>query len=92
MNYDAILAVLPDREEDAKSMREIAQAMGWDISSHAGWIREQRKLARILRILIKWGFAACDQRQEKEGRKFCHNVYWKTKLASRSEDSKILAS
>lgn len=60
MNYEPILAVLPDNKEDAKSMREIALAMSLDISSHASWIREQRMLARVLRILIKWDWAACD--------------------------------
>jgi hypothetical protein len=77
MNYEPILAVLPDSKEDDKSMKEIVQEMGLDISSHTSWIREQRTLARILRILIKWGWAACDRRQGNDGHKFWHNVYWK---------------
>jgi hypothetical protein len=80
MNYETILAVLPDSKADAKSMKEIANAMGLEISSHAGWIREQRTLARVLRMLIKRGFAACDRRQGIEGRKIWHNVYWKTEV------------
>jgi hypothetical protein len=70
MNYEPIIAVLPDSKEDAKSMKEIAQAMGLDISSHSSWIREQRTLARVLRILIKWGWADCDRRQGSDGHKF----------------------
>lgn len=81
MNYNAILAVLPESQEDAMSMKEIAREMGLEISSHAGWIREQRTLARVLRILIKWGWAACDRRQGSDGHKLWHNVYWKTELA-----------
>jgi hypothetical protein len=91
MNYEPLLAVLPDNKEDAKSMKEIAQAMGLDISSHASWIREQRTLARVLRILIKWGWAACDRRQGNDGHKFWRNVYWKTELANQSENSKLFS-
>lgn len=80
MNYETILAILPDSKADAKSMKEIANAMGLEISSHARWIREQRTLARVLRMLIKRGFAACDRRQGNEGRKIWHNVYWKTEV------------
>jgi len=32
MNHDIILAVLPDRKNDAKSLKEIANEMGLDIS------------------------------------------------------------
>ncbi len=53
MNYETLLAIFPDNKEDAESMKETAQAMGMDTSSHASWIREQRTLAGILRILIK---------------------------------------
>lgn len=85
MNYEPILAVLPDNKEDAKSMKEIAQAMGLDISSHASWIREQRTLARVLRILIKWGWAACDRRQGNGVDKLWHNVYWKVDVFASAE-------
>ncbi len=71
------MAVLPESKEDAKSLREIAQAMGLGISSHANWIREEKILARVLRILIKWGWAACDRRQGDGGDKLWRNVYWK---------------
>jgi hypothetical protein len=91
MNYEPLLAVLPDSKEDAKSRKEIALAMGLDISSHASWIREQRTLARVLRILVKWGWAACDRRQRNEGLKFWCNVYWKTEIASQSENSKLFS-
>jgi sugar diacid utilization regulator len=33
MNHEEVLAVLPDCKEEAKSIKEIAQAMGLDISS-----------------------------------------------------------
>jgi len=33
MNHDDILAVLPDRREEAKSIKDIAQAMGLEITS-----------------------------------------------------------
>lgn len=81
MNPEAVLAVLSDNKEDAKSMKEIAQAMGLEISTHTDWIRTQRILARVLRTLIKWGFVARDKRQSDNGRKFWHNAYWKTELA-----------
>jgi hypothetical protein len=29
MNHEEVLAVLPDSKEEAKSIKEIAQAMGW---------------------------------------------------------------
>ncbi len=85
MNYEMVLAVLPDSKDDAKSMREIAQAMDLAIFTHTDWLRTQRTLARVLRILIKWGWAACDHRQRNEGCKFWHNVYWKTELASQKD-------
>lgn len=88
MNPEAILAVLPDNKEEAKTLKEIAQAMGLDISSHTDWIRTQRTLARVLGILIKWGLVAYDQRQSKEGRKLWHNAYWKTELAGRADGSR----
>jgi hypothetical protein len=65
MNYEPLLAVLPDNKEDAKSMKEIALALGLDISSHASWIREQRTLARVLRILIKWGLGGLRPKTRK---------------------------
>jgi len=34
MNHDDVLAVLPDSKEEAKSIKEIAQAMGPEISSY----------------------------------------------------------
>lgn len=53
MNYETLLAVLPDDKEDAEAMKEIAYAMWLNTSPHASWIREQRTLAGILRILVK---------------------------------------
>ena len=37
MNHEEVLAVLPDRREEAVSIREIAQAMGLEISSYIDW-------------------------------------------------------
>jgi hypothetical protein len=73
-------------------MKEIAMAMGLDISSHASWIRERRTLARVLRILIKWGWVACDRRQGNNVLKFWCNAYWKTELANQSEDAKPISA
>jgi hypothetical protein len=87
MNPDAVMAVLPDNKEKAKSLKEIAHAMGLDTSSHTDWIRTQRTLARVLRTLIKWGLVACGQRQSDNGKKFWHNAYWKTELARQEEGS-----
>lgn len=90
MNPDAVLAVLPDSKEEAKSLREIALAMSLDISTHTDWIRAERSLARVLRILIKWGWVARDKRQSAEGQKFWHNAYWKTELASHTDGCKAV--
>ena len=38
MNHEEVLAVLPDRREDAKSIKEIAQAMGLEVSSYVDWV------------------------------------------------------
>ena len=38
MNQEAILAVLPDSKDDAKSLKEIAHEMGLDITSYVDWI------------------------------------------------------
>ena len=46
MNHGMVLAALPNREEEAKSMKEIAQAIGLEISTHSNWIRAERRLAR----------------------------------------------
>ena len=58
MNHEAVLAVLPNTESDAKSLKEIAEALGIDIIKYADWIRVSRNLARVLRILIKRGWVA----------------------------------
>ncbi len=81
MNPEAVLAVLPDSKEEAKSLKEIALAMGLEISTHTDWIRAERSLASVLRTLIKWGWVARDKRQSDNGQKFWNNTYWKTKLA-----------
>ncbi len=78
MNPESVLAALPDNKEEAKSLKEIAQAMGLEVSTHTDWIRAERNLARILRTLIKWGWVARDWRQSDNGQKFWHNAYWKT--------------
>jgi len=80
MNHEAILAVLPDSKDDAKSLKEIAKAMGLEISSYVDWVRVERRLSSSLRALTRWGCVACDRRQREEGHKFWYNAYWKTDL------------
>ena len=45
MNHGTVLAALPNHEGEAISMKEIAQAIGLEISTHADWIRAERRLA-----------------------------------------------
>lgn len=78
MNHDAILAVLPDCRDDAKSLKEIAQDMGLELNSYSDWIRAERRLSSSLRSLARWGWVASDRRQLEEGHKFWYNAYWKT--------------
>ena len=49
MNQEAILAVLPDSKDDAKSLKEIANEMGLDITAYVDWIRVERRLSSSLR-------------------------------------------
>ena len=81
MNHEAVLAVLPDSREEAKSIKEIADAMGLKISSYVDWVRTELRSVRALGALMKWGWVDCDERQKEEGHKFWYNAYWKTDLA-----------
>jgi hypothetical protein len=72
------------------SMRDIAEAMGLEVTSYIDWIRAERGLARSLRSLIKWGWVACERRQRDDGHKFWYNAYWKTELAMHADDSKSI--
>ena len=81
MDHESLLVVLPDSQAEAKSMKEIAQSMGMEVSTHTDWIRAERRLARSLRALIKWGWVARDKRQNEDGHMFWYNAYWKTELA-----------
>jgi hypothetical protein len=81
MNHEAVLAVLSKSKEEAKSIKEIAQAMGLETTSYVDWVRAERRLVRALGSLIKWGWVAYDERQREEGHKFWYNAYWKTELA-----------
>jgi hypothetical protein len=81
MSHEAVLAVLPSSESEAKSLKEIAKALGMEITPYADWIKASRNLARVLRILIKWGWVARVRRQRTDGHKFWYNVYWKTNPA-----------
>jgi hypothetical protein len=78
LNHEAVLAVLPDSKEESVSIREIAQAMGLEISSYVDWVRAERRLVRALGAIVKWGWVACDERQKEKGHKFWYNSYWKT--------------
>ena len=85
MNQDTILAVLPSSKDDAKSLKEIANEMGLDITSYVNWIRAERRLSSSLRALTRWGWVALERRQREEGHKFWYNAYWKTELATQPE-------
>ena len=78
MNQEAILAVLPDSKDDAKSLKEIANEMGLDITAYVDWIRVERRLSSSLRALARWGLVAWERRQREEGQRFWYNAYWKT--------------
>jgi len=43
VNQEAILAVLPDSKDDAKSLKEIAKEVGLDITPYVDWIRIERR-------------------------------------------------
>ena len=75
MNSDAVLAVLPPHKDKAMSFREIAEALGFDSSSsHTEKHRKKQRLARALRVLVKWGQVS---RELKQQGIHLHNVYWK---------------
>ena len=78
MNQEAILAVLPDSKDDAKSLKEIANEMGLEITTYVDWIRVERRLSSSLRALARWGLVALERRQREEGQRFWYNAYWKT--------------
>ena len=82
MNQEAILAVLPDSKDDAKSLKEIANEMGLDVTAYVDWIRVERRLSSSLRALARWGLVALERRQREDGHKFWYNAYWKTELAN----------
>jgi len=84
VNQEAILAVLPNSKDDAKSLKEIANEMGLDITSYVDWIRIERRLSSSLRALARWGFVALERRQREEGHKFWYNAYWKTGLSGKN--------
>jgi hypothetical protein len=81
LNQEKVLAVLPDSKEEAVSVREIAQAMGIEITSYMDWVRTRAAVVRALGALVRWGWVACDERQREEGYKIWYNAYWKTELA-----------
>jgi hypothetical protein len=87
MTHETVLAALPHSEAEAKSLKDIAQVIGLEIYTHTDWIRAERRLARVLRILIKWGWAYRDRMQKLDGHRFWYNVYWKTELAIQMEDA-----
>lgn len=74
MNPDDVLSILPNHKDQAMSMREIAGALKLDINSNTDRRRTRQRLARVLRVLVKWGQASCETRQK--GKYRC-NVYWK---------------
>ena len=54
MNQEEIMAVLPHSEAEAKSLRDIAQAMGLETSSYASWIKAERCLSRQTSFLLRF--------------------------------------
>ena len=87
MTHETVLAALPNSEAEAKSLKDIAQVIGLEISSRMDWIRAERSLARVLRILIKWGWVYRDRMQRIDHR-FWYNVYWKTELAIQPDSNR----
>jgi hypothetical protein len=88
MNQEAIMAVLPDRVEEARSMREIAQAVGLEGCTYIDRIKAERRISRVLRKLIRWRLVTCDRRQNMVGHKFWYNVYWKIGPVASEEAAK----
>jgi len=84
VNQEAILAVLPDSKDDAKSLKEIAKEMGLEITAYVDWIRVEGRLSSSLRALARWGLVTLERRQREEGHRFWYNAYWKTELANDS--------
>jgi predicted transcriptional regulator len=72
---------LTDSKDDAKSLKEIANKMGPDITAYVDWIRVERRLSSSLRALARWGLVALERRQREESQRFWYNAYWKTELA-----------
>jgi len=42
------------------------------------WVRAESRLVRALGAPVKWGWVACDEKQNEEGHKLSYNAYWKT--------------
>jgi Zn-dependent oligopeptidase len=42
-------------KDDAKSLKEIANEMGPDITFYVDWICAERQIYRFLRALARWG-------------------------------------
>jgi predicted transcriptional regulator len=85
MSHEAVLAALPNSEDEARSLKDIAETIGLATSTYTDWIRAERSLARVLRILIKWGWVYRARRQSENGHRFWYNAYWKTELAIQQE-------
>ena len=65
MNHEAILAVLPENRDEAKSLKEIVLAMELEMASYADWIRVERRLSSSLRALARWGYVDQERRQRE---------------------------
>jgi hypothetical protein len=81
LNHEAILAVLPESRDEAKSLKEIARDMELEMASYADWIRIERRLSSSLRALARWGYVYQERRRREEGHRFWYNAYWKTEPA-----------
>ena len=89
MNLEQILGILPSSEAEARSVKEIAQAMGLNTSSYTTWRKTERGLSNALRKLLKWGLVVRGRRQSHMGHKFWYNVYWRTEIAVNEESMAI---
>jgi len=66
LNHDIILAVLSDSKNDAKSLKEIANEMGLDISRYVMLIGSIIQFFKILDKMGLGGFGAKAERRRSQ--------------------------
>jgi len=65
MNHEEVLAVLPDSKEEAKSIKEIAQAMGLEISSYVDWVKGRASIGQGFRGSDQMGLGCLRRKTER---------------------------